>query len=218
MKLTKTLLATSALTIAAGMVHADAHMADEMTIVSWGGAYSNSQQKAYHDPYMEKTGVKIINDESSAEAVSKLRAMKEAGNVTWDVVDVVASDALRLCDEGLAMEIDPDEMLAEGDDGSSASDDFGELLVGDCFIPQIVYSTTVGYRTDLIGDTPPTDICAIFDTETYPGKRSLEKRPIGNMEWACSAMASTRKKSMTCWRPKKVSSKRSTSWTPSRTT
>ncbi|MBO27307.1 MAG: spermidine/putrescine ABC transporter substrate-binding protein [Rhodobacteraceae bacterium] len=184
MKLTKTLLATSALTIAAGMVHADAHMADEMTIVSWGGAYSNSQQKAYHDPYMEKTGVKIINDESSAEAVSKLRAMKEAGNVTWDVVDVVASDALRLCDEGLAMEIDPDEMLAEGDDGSSASDDFGELLVGDCFIPQIVYSTTVGYRTDLIGDTPPTDICAIFDTETYPGKRSLEKRPIGNMEWA----------------------------------
>lgn len=184
MKLTKTLLATSALTIAAGMVHADAHMADEMTIVSWGGAYSNSQQKAYHDPYMEKTGVKIINDESSAEAVSKLRAMKEAGNVTWDVVDVVASDALRLCDEGLAMEIDPDEMLAEGDDGSSASEDFGELLVGDCFIPQIVYSTTVGYRTDLIGDTPPTDICAIFDTETYPGKRSLEKRPIGNMEWA----------------------------------
>ena len=184
MKLTKTLLATSALTIAAGMVHADAHMADEMTIVSWGGAYSNSQQKAYHDPYMEKTGVKIINDESSAEAVSKLRAMKEAGNVTWDVVDVVASDALRLCDEGLAMEIDPDEMLAEGDDGSSASDDFGDLLVGDCFIPQIVYSTTVGYRTDLVGDTPPTDICAIFDTETYPGKRSLEKRPIGNMEWA----------------------------------
>ena len=184
MKLTKTLLATSALTIAAGMVHADAHMADEMTIVSWGGAYSNSQQKAYHDPYMEKTGVKIINDESSAEAVSKLRAMKEAGNVTWDVVDVVASDALRLCDEGLAMEIDPDEMLAEGDDGSSASEDFGELLVGDCFIPQIVYSTTVGYRTDLIGDTPPTDICAIFDTETYPGKRALEKRPIGNMEWA----------------------------------
>lgn len=184
MKLTKTLLATSALTIAAGMVHADAHMADEMTIVSWGGAYSNSQQKAYHDPYMEKTGVKIINDESSAEAVSKLRAMKEAGNVTWDVVDVVASDALRLCDEGLAMEIDPDEMLAEGDDGSSASDDFGDLLVGDCFIPQIVYSTTVGYRTDLVGDTPPTDICAIFDTETYPGKRALEKRPIGNMEWA----------------------------------
>ena len=57
---------------------------NEMTIVSWGGAYSASQQAAYHDPYHGKTGVTIINDESSAEAVAKLRAMNEAGNVTWD--------------------------------------------------------------------------------------------------------------------------------------
>ena len=74
----------------------------DLTIVSWGGAYSKSQQKAYHEPYMEKTGVTIINDDSSAEAVAKLRAMNEAGSITWDVVDVVAADALRLCDEGLA--------------------------------------------------------------------------------------------------------------------
>jgi putative spermidine/putrescine transport system substrate-binding protein len=38
------------------------------------------------------------------EAVAKLRAMNEAGNITWDLVDVVAADAIRLCDEGLAME------------------------------------------------------------------------------------------------------------------
>ena len=191
MKLTKTLMATTALTLAAGMSFADGHMANEMTIVSWGGAYSASQQNAYHDPYTATTGVKIINDESSAEAVSKLRAMKEAGNITWDVVDVVAADALRLCDEGLAMEIDADTMLADAPDGTKASEDFGDLLVGDCFIPQIVYSTTIGYRTDLVGDTPPSKICDIFDTEAYPGKRSLEKRPIGNMEWAllCDGVA-----------------------------
>ena len=73
MKLTKTLMATTALTLAAGVANADGHMANEMTIVSWGGAYSSSQQNAYHNPYSEKTGVKIINDESSAEAVAKLR-------------------------------------------------------------------------------------------------------------------------------------------------
>src|SRR5210317_1609016 len=165
MKLTKTLLATSALTVAAGIASADGHMASEMTIVSWGGAYSNSQQQAYHNPYMEKTGVKIINDESSAEAVSKLRAMNEAGNITWDVVDVVAADALRLCDEGLAMEIDPEEHLAPAPDGTPASEDFGDLMVSDCFIPQIVYSTTFGYRTDLVVDTAPTSVCAVFDLE-----------------------------------------------------
>ncbi|MCA0906407.1 extracellular solute-binding protein [Ruegeria marisrubri] len=179
MKATKTLLTTAAVAIAAGGVSAE-----EMTIVSWGGAYSKSQLKAYHEPYSEKTGVTILNDDSSNEAVAKLRAMNEAGNITWDVVDVVASDAIRLCDEGLAMEIDHDTMLAPAPDGTPASEDFGDLIVSDCYIPSIVYSTTFGYRTDLVGDTPPTDVCAVFDLETYPGKRSLEKRPINNMEWA----------------------------------
>jgi putative spermidine/putrescine transport system substrate-binding protein len=186
MKLTKALLAATALTAVGGTA-----IAQEMTIVSWGGAYSNSQLKAYHEPYSEKTGVTIINDDSSAEAVAKLRAMNEAGNITWDVVDVVAADAIRLCDEGLALEIDADEQLAPAPDGTPASEDFGDLLVSDCFIPQIVYSTTFGYRTDLVGDTPPTDVCAVFDLDAYPGKRSLEKRPINNMEWAliCDGVA-----------------------------
>ena len=186
MNLTKTLLLATVLSTAAGGV-----IAQEMTIVSWGGAYSKSQLKAYHEPYSEKSGVTIINDDSSAEAVAKLRAMNEAGNITWDVVDVVAADAIRLCDEGLAMEIDADTQLAPAPDGTPASEDFGDLLVSECFIPQIVYSTTVGYRTDMVGDTPPTDICAIFDTDAYPGKRSLEKRPINNMEWAllCDGVA-----------------------------
>ncbi|QYX57298.1 extracellular solute-binding protein [Roseovarius sp. SCSIO 43702] len=192
MKLTKTLLATTALTVVSGAAGAQ-DMADKLTIVSWGGAYQKSQQNAYHEPYMEKTGIEIINDDSSNEAVAKLRAMNEAGNITWDVVDVVAADALRLCDEGLAMEIDPDEMLAAAPDGTPASEDFGELLVGDCFIPQIVYSTTFGYRTDMVpeGVDAPDDVCDVFDTETYPGKRSLEKRPVFNMEWAlyCDGVA-----------------------------
>lgn len=184
MKLTTTLFATAAFAVSTGAAISESHMAKEMTIVSWGGAYSNSQQKAYSEPYAAKTGVKIINDESSAEAVAKLRAMNEAGNVTWDVVDVVASDAIRLCDEGLALEIDADTQLAPAPDGTPASKDFGAMRVSDCFIPQIVYSTTFGYRTDLVGDTPPTSICDVFDTKKYPGKRALEKRPINNMEWA----------------------------------
>lgn len=193
MKLTKTLLATTALTMAAGVAVADGHMSSDLTLVSWGGAYQQSQINAYSDPYAANTGVTFTWDESSAEAVAKLRAMNEAGNITWDVVDVVAADALRLCDEGLAMEIDADEQLAPAPDGTSASDDFGDLLVGDCFIPQIVYSTTFGYRTDLVpaGAEAPNDICDVFDLETYPGMRSLEKRPINNVEWAllCDGVA-----------------------------
>ena len=192
MKLTKTLLASTALTVAAGVAVAESHMASDMTIVSWGGAYQNSQLKAYVEPYMAANpGVNVVWDESSAEAVAKLRAQNEAGNITWDLVDVEAADAIRLCDEGLAMEIDHDAMLAAGTDGSSASDDFGDSLVSDCFIPQIVFSTTVGYRTDLVGADAPKDICAIFDLDKYPGKRSLNKRPLANVEWAllCDGVA-----------------------------
>ena len=191
MRLTKALLASTALTVSVGGASAQ-DMADDMTLVSWGGAYQESQQRAYVEPYLENNpGVSATWDESSAEAVAKLRAMNEAGNITWDLVDVVASDAIRLCDEGLAMEVDHDELLAPAPDGTPASEDFGDLLVSDCFIPQIVYSTTFGYRTDMVGDNPPTDVCAVFDTETYPGKRSLEKRPINNMEWAliCDGVA-----------------------------
>ena len=187
MKVTNLLLATSALAIAAS-----AAAAEDMTIVSWGGAYLNSQQKAYHDPYMAMNpGLNIINDDASAEAVAKLRAMNEAGNLTWDLVDVVPSDAMRLCDEGLAMPIDFDKVLAPAPDGTPATEDFGALLVSECFIPQIVYSTTFGYRTDMVGDTPPTSVCDVFDLAKYPGKRALQKRPIDNMEWAlyCDGVA-----------------------------
>jgi len=193
MKLTTTLMTSTALTVAAGIASAQ-EMANDMTLVSWGWAYQASQQKAYAEPYMEmNSDVSIVWDESSNEAVAKLRAMNEAGNITWDLVDVVASDALRLCDEGLAMEIDHDEALEPAPDGTDASDDFGDLIVSDCFIPQIVYSTTFGYRTDMVpeGVEPPNDICDVFDVETYPGNRSLEKRPINNMEWAllCDGVA-----------------------------
>ena len=186
----KSVVKTSSITAAivaafgfAAPVNADT----EIVVVSWGGAYSASQQYAYHDPYMaDNPGIKIINDDSANEAVAKLRAMNETGKVTWALVDAVAADAIRLCDEGLAEPIDHDAVLAPAPDGTSASEDFGNLIVSECFIPQIVYSTTFGYRTDLV-KTPPTSIADVFDLEKIPGKRALEKKPINNLEWALLA-------------------------------
>ena len=180
---TQTLLATAVATAAVSTASAK-----DLVFVSWGGAYTASQQKAYHEPWMAKNSdIKIVNDDSGGGALAKLRAMQEAGNLTWDLIDMVASDSMIACDEGLAMEIDHDALLAAAPDGTPASKDFGNMIVSPCFIPQIVYSTTFGYRTDMVGDTPPTTINDVFDLKKYPGKRSLEKRPINNFEWALLA-------------------------------
>jgi putative spermidine/putrescine transport system substrate-binding protein len=177
-------LATAVLAASVGTAQA----ATDMVVVSWGGAYTKSQTKAYHEPYMKlNPEINIVNDDSSAEAASKLRAQSEAGKISWDLVDVVPDDAVALCDEGLVLEIDFDKVLAPAPDGTPATEDFGDALVSPCFIPQIVYSTTIGYRTDKVGDTPPTTISDVFDLKKYPGKRALQKNPIGNFEWALIA-------------------------------
>ena len=179
--------------VAAGVaLAAGSAQAVDLTIVSWGGAYTASQQKAYHDPYMaENPDISIINDDNAAEGLAKLRAQVESGNVTWDIVDMVAADAITACDEGVIMEIDPDTWLAAAPDGTPASEDFfaGTLSPGgtNCFIPQIVYSTTFGYRTDVFDGEQPSTIADVFDLEKFPGKRSLERRPINNLEWALVA-------------------------------
>ena len=186
--LKQTLPATALLVSATLGLMATAQAETELVVVSWGGAYTASQQQAYHEPYMAANpDIKIVNDDSANEALSKLRAMQEAGNVTWDLVDAVASTAIAACDEGLAIEIDHDNDLAKAADGTLASEDFGDLIISPCFIPQIVYSTTFGYRTDKVGNNPPTSINDVFDLKKYPGKRALEKRPINNLEWALIA-------------------------------
>ena len=79
--------------------------ADQITIVSWGGAYQESQRKAYYEPYAKEKGIKIIEEEYDGE-LGKVKAMKEAGNVTWDVLDVDSAHALAGCDEGLLEKLD----------------------------------------------------------------------------------------------------------------
>ncbi len=170
-----------------GITTAQAADPVELVVVSWGGAYTKSQQLAYHEPYMAlNPHVTIINDDSASEGVAKLRAQSEVGNVTWSLLDTIASYTIALCDEGLIEEIDHDAMLEPAPDGTPASEDFGELIISPCFIPNIVYSTTFGYRTDLV-PVAPTSIADVFDLEKIPGKRSLEKKPIVNFEWALLA-------------------------------
>ena len=72
-------------TMLAAALFSTAALADELTVVSWGGAYSASQKSAYIDPY-NKMGNKITETEYNGE-VAKIKAMVEAKSITWDVID-----------------------------------------------------------------------------------------------------------------------------------
>ena len=177
------------LTASAAAIAAGAAIAQDktLTIVSWGGAYSNSQIKAYHEPYTEKTGVKILNEDKSANALAGIRSQVEAGNVTWDVVDMLQADAQRACDEGLVLEVDHDEWLAPAPDGTPATEDFVEGTLGPCFIPQILYATMFAYNTEAFPDGGPQTIEDVWDLEKFPGTRALQQIPQKNLEWALIA-------------------------------
>jgi putative spermidine/putrescine transport system substrate-binding protein len=156
----------------------------KLTVVSWGGAYADSQQKAYIDPYKAVApGIEIELVNAGGEQVAGLREQTAGGSLTWDLVDVSAADAIRLCQEGVAMPVPHDILLSPAPDGSLPTQDFGQTIISECFIPEIVYSTTFGYRTDRFKE-PPRKLCDVFDLEKFPGVRGLEARPINNLEWA----------------------------------
>ena len=163
----------------------------ELVVVLPGGAHSASQQSAYHDPYMrgESRASKSLTTIQRPKQLQNC-AMNEVGKVTWDFWWTPSlADAMRLCDEASPYRLMqtrtwPRLLTAPGFKG------FGDLLSYlECFIPQIVYSTTFGYRTDKV-KSKPTSVCDVFDLKKIPGK-FLEKKPINNFEWAllCDGVA-----------------------------
>jgi putative spermidine/putrescine transport system substrate-binding protein len=151
--------------------------ADELTITSWGGAYQDSQRKAYYEPYA-KEGNKITEEEYNGE-IAKIRAMVEAKNITWDVVDVDTQTALAACAEGTLETIDWGKL------GLDRSKFIGGDLQ-DCAVPTIVYATVFAYDTTKL-NPGPTTIADLFDLKKFPGKRALQKNPFVNLEWALIA-------------------------------
>ena len=169
-----------ALAISAGAAHA----AESITVVSWGGAYTTSQIEAYHKPWIASTGNQIKSEDYNG-GIAEIKAQVEAGNVTWDVVDVELSDAIRACDEGLLEEMDHSALPA-APDGTVATEDFLPGTLYDCAVANIVWSTIFAYDGSKI-ENGPTKVADFFDLEKFPGKRGLRKNPKANLEMALMA-------------------------------
>ena len=109
-----------------------------VTIASWGGAYTESQKLGYGDPTAKKLGVDI-NWVDYSGGLSEIKAQKEAGAITWDIIDVFAFDTINGCDEGIFVEFDFDKDFPAAPDGTPASKDFFAPMPSKCAVGNILY-------------------------------------------------------------------------------
>lgn len=160
--------------------------ADTLTVVSFGGAYGKAQKQHMIDPYMQKSGAKILFEDYKG-GIAEIKTQVTAGNILWDVVDIEVIDLERACSEGL-LEVIPRDILPPGEDGTPATKDFiPSALANECGVGVIVWTIIYAYNDKTIGASRPKTIADLFDTKKFPGKRALRKRPQVNLEWALIA-------------------------------
>jgi putative spermidine/putrescine transport system substrate-binding protein len=156
-----------------------------VTAVSWGGAYTESQKLGYGDPTAKALGIEI-NWVDYGGGLSEIKAQKEAGAITWDIIDVFAMDTINGCDEGLFVEFDFDKDFPPAPDGTPASEDFFTAMPSKCAVGNILYSWNYAYNTKNVKGTPKT-IKDFFNTKKFPGKRAIYKSALTNLEMALAA-------------------------------
>ncbi|HEY4069875.1 MAG TPA: ABC transporter substrate-binding protein [Burkholderiaceae bacterium] len=148
----------------------------QITVVNFGGANANAQQKGFYAPF-EKTGTKVVPVEYNGEQ-AKIKAMVETKKVTWDVVEVESPDVARGCDEGLFEKLDYAKI------GNKA--DFNPAAISECGIGIFVWSTVMAYNGDKLKDGPKT-WADFWDVKKFPGKRGMRKGARYNLEFALMA-------------------------------
>jgi putative spermidine/putrescine transport system substrate-binding protein len=169
----------------------------DFTFVSWGGAYTMSQQKGYIDTWKPVVdGTTKVSVENYNGGLGEVKAQVESGNVTWDVVDILPVDAINGCDEGLLEVLDTSDWQ-KSPDGKSFNDsipfngktDVSESTgtISPCAAPQIWWTYVVIYDPKAFPGKKPKKMKDFFDVEKFPGKRGVHTWPQAVLEMALVA-------------------------------
>ena len=160
-------------------VGASVAFAEDLTFVSQGGAYQEAQSKAILEPAAKKLGLNLKQD-SSPKAYPIIKTQVESGKISWDVVDLPTGDCIRGQQEGLFEKLDLALIPNAAQLPPELKDDYS--------VGYISYSTVLAYRTDAFkGKDAPRTWADFWDTDKYPGQRSLRNLPRPTLEIALMA-------------------------------
>jgi putative spermidine/putrescine transport system substrate-binding protein len=144
----------------------------KLTVVTFGGSYEEAIRQAFWKPYTQKTGVTITPDTWNGE-IGKVRAMVEAGKVTWDLIVADYEHAIVGCEQGFLVPI-----------SKTVIGDPADYLAGalhKCGFPSDVYAFVFAYNEDRIpaawGTARPKTLTDVWDVKKFPGKRGFRKDP-----------------------------------------
>ena len=158
-----------------------------VTFTTWGGAWTEAQIAAYGNKAEKELGMKI-NWVDYSGGLAEIKAQIEAGDIRWDILDALSSDTIVGCDEGIFLEINFDEIFPPAPDGTPASKELLVDMPNKCAIPNTLYTWNYAYNeTTIPGGVGPTTIQDFFDTEKYPGRRSIHHGAMTNLEMALVA-------------------------------
>lgn len=169
--LARTLISAAILAMVAGTAGAQ-----QLTVVSFGGAYQEAQSKALFQPAAKALGITV--KEETYTGIADLRLKVKAGAVTWDVVASGSGSAARAGAEGILEKLDYKTI-----DVSS----FLPRLHQDHCVGGDVFSTVLAWNTKTYGDKGPQSWADFWDVKKFPGKRSYRKSVAGALEPALMA-------------------------------
>lgn len=144
---------------------------EKVTLVNYGGVTSDSQKKAWLDPFAAATGADTAVDGPSDAA--KVKAQVKSGNVTWDVVDLDGATGGSACGTLFKTR---DEMGVKTDKVDP------KYLTDKCGVPVMLQVEAFMYNKKKYGSNPPTKITDFLDTQKFPGKRAIFNYAIGGWE------------------------------------
>lgn len=147
----------------------------EVVLCNWGGDAIPAFTAAFADPYAKATGGKMVLD-GSGPTNGKIRAMVEAKNVTWDIMDSGVTGLAELAPRGLLAPIDYTVV-----DKSKVAPGFA-YEYGVC---NYMFSSVQAWDTRKVQGTPT--LADFFDLKKIPGKRMIRKDSQAMLEMALLA-------------------------------
>ena len=149
--------------ILAGLLAATTAKAGEMVFTSWGGTTQEAQTKSWAEPFAASSGIKVLQD--GPTDYGKLKAMVDAKNVTWDVVDVEMDFAIKAAKDGL---LEPIDFAAV------PKADLDPRFSNEHAVGSFYYSFVLAWNKGAVSGEPKS-WADMFDTKKFPGKRTFYK-------------------------------------------